>query len=125
MKSRKTVFKRAAKKMDEGYGLCIFPEGGVTDDESIVLDKFKSGAFRLAASKDVEIIPVSYPDNKRHLPYDYKKGYPGVLRAEIHPFLRAKNDSSEAIEELEKECFETVLSGLQSAQVKSLINEIR
>jgi 1-acyl-sn-glycerol-3-phosphate acyltransferase len=37
------VLKRPKK--DRGLSVCIFPEGGVPDDESILLDTFKDGAL--------------------------------------------------------------------------------
>ncbi len=125
LKSRKTVFERAGVKMDQGFGLCIFPEGMVPDDTQVLLAPFKSGAFRLAASKGVEIIPVSYPDNKRRFSYDFWKGCPGSLRAIIHPFISAKDDSPESIEELQNQCYNIVRSGLEPDEIKSLANEIR
>jgi 1-acyl-sn-glycerol-3-phosphate acyltransferase len=39
--------------------ICIFPEGGVPDDESIVLDTFKDGAFR-AWLLSITITPISF-----------------------------------------------------------------
>ena len=46
--SRRAVFNSAQQKINLGYSICIFPEGGVPSDESIILDDFKDGAFRLA-----------------------------------------------------------------------------
>ncbi|MDZ7845480.1 MAG: lysophospholipid acyltransferase family protein [Owenweeksia sp.] len=75
MRSRQQAFEKGAEKLKEGVGLCIFPEGGVPDPQ-VDLARFKVGAFRLAAEHHLRIIPVSFPDNKRHLPYDFKKGIP-------------------------------------------------
>src|SRR5690606_12700022 len=47
-KSRVEAFRRAEIRLNEGLSVCIFPEGGVPDDLSILLDEFKDGAFRLA-----------------------------------------------------------------------------
>jgi 1-acyl-sn-glycerol-3-phosphate acyltransferase len=38
-----------------------FPEGGVPDDESILLDTFKDGAFRLAIEHQIPIVPSRLP----------------------------------------------------------------
>ncbi len=115
MRSRQEVFMRGAEKLDEGIGLCIYPEGGVPKEE-IELAPFKKGAFRLAVEKNLPIIPVSYPDNKRHLPFDFSKGAPGILRAEIHPFLYPRSNDPKEVDRLMKECYQTVLSGLQPEQ---------
>ena len=45
--------------------ICIFPEGGVPDDESVVLDSFKDGAFRLAIDHQLPIVPITFGDNKK------------------------------------------------------------
>ena len=47
-KSKMEVFNQAQKRINRGLSICIFPEGGVPQDESILLDTFKDGAFRLA-----------------------------------------------------------------------------
>ena len=39
--SRREVYIQAMERIGEGLSICIFPEGGVPDDESIVLDSFK------------------------------------------------------------------------------------
>ncbi|MGB5419459.1 lysophospholipid acyltransferase family protein, partial [Algibacter sp.] len=44
-KSRQAVFLRAQRRLKTGVSICIFPEGGVPE-EQIMLDAFKDGAFR-------------------------------------------------------------------------------
>jgi len=112
IRSRQEVYQRAAERLDENIGLCIFPEGGVPDPE-VELARFKNGAFRLAVEKQIPIIPVSYPDNKKHFPFDFKKGKPGVLRAEIHEFLYPEEGGSLEVERLKEECFQTIAEGLR------------
>jgi 1-acyl-sn-glycerol-3-phosphate acyltransferase len=124
LRSRIEVFERGAEQIDEGKGLCIYPEGGVPD-EDILLAPFKSGAFRLAAQKDIPIIPVSYLNNKEHMPYDFKKGYPGVLKAVVHPFIIPKGEDDAEIERMKELCFNTIFEPLNAYQnKKELINEI-
>ncbi|WP_417609580.1 lysophospholipid acyltransferase family protein [Owenweeksia hongkongensis] len=115
MRSRKTVFDRAAVKIDEGYGLCIFPEGGVPDTD-VVLAPFKTGAFRLAVNKQITIIPVSFLDNKKHLPFDFAKGGPGILRAVVHPFIVPNSAEEHEVEILMEKCREAILSGLSVSE---------
>ncbi len=83
-KSRKAVFDRARKRLQNGYGICIFPEGGVPDDEEIILDTFKDGAFRLAIEHEIDIVPITLPDSKKRFPFSFYKGGPGRLRAFVH-----------------------------------------
>lgn len=82
--SRSAVYKKAKKRLDQGLSICIFPEGGVPDDESILLDQFKDGAFRLALQCGIPIVPVTFVDNKRRFPYTFFKGTPGKSRVVVH-----------------------------------------
>lgn len=83
-KSRKEVFNRAQARLNTGVSICIFPEGGVPDDESVVLDEFKNGAFRLAIDHQIPILPLSFLDNKKRFSYTFFSGSPGKMRAYIH-----------------------------------------
>lgn len=83
-KSRKAVFKRASARLATGTGICIFPEGGVPNDTSIILDSFKDGAFRLAIEHQIAVLPVTLFDNKKRFPFDFFKGNPGKMRAYTH-----------------------------------------
>lgn len=82
-RSRKEVFDQAQARLNQGLSICIFPEGGVSDDESIVLDTFKDGAFRLAIDHQIPIAPLVFFDNKRRFPFTFYKGSPGKMRAEV------------------------------------------
>ena len=90
-KSRKGVFLRAQKRLKQGVSICIFPEGGVPDDESVVLDDFKDGAFRLAINHHIPIVPLTFLDNKKRLSYTFFSGSPGRMRVKIHQFLSTEN----------------------------------
>ncbi|MCK8143452.1 1-acyl-sn-glycerol-3-phosphate acyltransferase, partial [Flavobacterium sp. I-SCBP12n] len=82
-KSRYQVFERAQSRIKQGLSICIFPEGGVPDDESIVLDEFKDGAFRIAIEHQLPIVPLVFFDNKKRLSYTFFSGSPGRMRAKI------------------------------------------
>ncbi len=85
-KSRQAVFLRAQKRLKQGLSICIFPEGGVPD-ESILLDDFKDGAFRLAINHKTPIVPLTFADNKTRFSYTFFSGSPGKMRAKIHKFI--------------------------------------
>lgn len=89
-KSRFRVFELAQKRLQQGLSICIFPEGGVPDDESIVLDQFKDGAFRLAIEHQIPIVPMSFIDNKKRFPFRFFSGTTGRMRVKIHPFIETK-----------------------------------
>ncbi len=86
-KSRMAVYERAQKRIKQGLSICIFPEGKVPDDESILLDEFKTGAFNLAIDHKLPIVPMSFIDNKKRFSYTFFSGSMGVMRVKIHTFL--------------------------------------
>ena len=83
-KSRMAVFERAQKRLNQGLSICIFPEGGVPHDESIMLDEFKDGAFRLAIEHQIPIVPITFADNKKRFSYTFFSGSPGKMRVKVH-----------------------------------------
>jgi len=90
-KSRMAVYERAQRRIKQGMSICIFPEGKVPDDESVVLDEFKGGAFNLAIDHKLPIVPMSFYDNKERLSYTIFSGSMGVMRVKIHPFIETEN----------------------------------
>lgn len=86
-KSRVQAFRNAEKRLNQGLSVCIFPEGGVPDDYHLILDEFKDGAFRLAIEHQIPIAPMTFHDNKKRLPYDFFKGFPGKMRVKKHSII--------------------------------------
>lgn len=81
--SRRDVFKQAEHKIAQGYSICIFPEGGVPEDETLLLDEFKDGAFRLAINHQLPVISLVFPDNKKRFSYTFFSGSLGKSRSYI------------------------------------------
>lgn len=114
-KSRMEVFNRAEKRLNQGLSICIFPEGGVPEDESVELDVFKDGAFRLAIEHQIPIVPMTFGDNKQRLSYTFMSGSPGLMRAKIHHFIETKGmpiDDKKAIRDLKDKVREIIYSQL-------------
>lgn len=86
-KSRTGVYRRAQRRLKQGLSICIFPEGGVPDDETIVLDDFKDGAFKMAIAHKIPVVPITFYDNKKRFSFTFFSGGPGSIRARVHPFL--------------------------------------
>ena len=83
-KSKKEVFDRAQQRLNSGLSICIFPEGGVYNECDLVCE-FKAGAFRLALEHQIPIIPMTFVDNLKRLPYEFLAGgSPGKMRVTIH-----------------------------------------
>lgn len=89
--SRRAVFEQANRKIQKGLSVCIFPEGRVPGDESIVLDSFKNGAFILSIEHKIPIVPITFYDNKKRFSYTFFSGKPGKLRVKIHKPIETKN----------------------------------
>jgi 1-acyl-sn-glycerol-3-phosphate acyltransferase len=88
--SRKKVYELAKKRLDKGLSVCIFPEGLVPSDESILLAEFRNGAFVLAIEHQIPIVPISFYDNKKRFSYTFFSGSPGTLRVKIHKPILTK-----------------------------------
>ena len=89
-RSRTGVYRRAHKRLSKGLSICIFPEGGVPE-ENIVLDKFKDGAFKMALNQKIPIVPIVFYDNKKRFPFTFFNGHPGITRAKVMPFVNTVN----------------------------------
>ena len=85
-RSRTAVYIRAQKRLSSGLSICIFPEGGVPEEE-IVLDSFKDGAFKMAIAHNIPVVPITFCDNKRRFPFTFFAGGPGPLRVKVHQFF--------------------------------------
>ncbi|MDG2052987.1 MAG: lysophospholipid acyltransferase family protein [Flavobacteriaceae bacterium] len=114
LKSRRAVFNSAQQKINLGYSICIFPEGGVPYNESIVLDDFKDGAFRLAIEHKIPIAPITFHDNKKLFSYTFFSGGPGKMRVMIHPVISTSNYSIEMKKELNNKTHAIILEELKN-----------
>jgi 1-acyl-sn-glycerol-3-phosphate acyltransferase len=94
-RSRKDVFDAAQERLKAGLSICIFPEGGVPDDENVILDNFKDGAFRLAIDHQIPIVPMTFHDNKKRFSYTFLSGGPGKMRVKSHQFVLTEETSKE------------------------------
>ncbi|MVO10632.1 1-acyl-sn-glycerol-3-phosphate acyltransferase [Flavobacterium sp. TP390] len=112
-KSRFKVFELAQKRLHQGLSICIFPEGGVPDDESIVLDEFKDGAFRLAIEHQIPIVPMTFIDNKRRFPFRFFSGTTGRMRVKVHPFIETKGLSLDHKTALKEQTRAVILNELE------------
>ena len=113
-KSRVDAINSAQRKLNMGYSVCIFPEGGVPDDESIVLDEFKDGAFRLAIKHQIPIAPMTFLDNKKRFSYTFFSGGPGKMRVMVHALIPTTNYTMTSKKELNKVTHKIILTQLNS-----------
>ncbi len=113
-KSKIDAINNAQRKLNMGYSICIFPEGGVPGDEKIVLDEFKNGAFRLAIEHQIPIAPMTFLDNKKRFSYTFFSGGPGKMRVKVHGLIPTKNYTLKNKKELNNITREIILAQLNS-----------
>lgn len=82
-KSRWEVYGRAEKKLALGYSICVFPEVSYEDD-TVFLNSFKRGAFKIAIDHQLPVVPMVFYDCKRKHPWHPNFGYPGELRVQTY-----------------------------------------
>lgn len=123
-KSRMEVFNEAQKRINRGLSICIFPEGGVPHDETLILDAFKDGAFRLAAEHHLPIVPLVFPDNKKRLSYTFYSGSPGLMRAKMLSPVETVSAASvpKDRKELREQVRSLILNELLEFQKTDLLN---
>ena len=109
-KSRAEVYTRCAERMAEGQSIVIFPEGGVPDDTSIMLDAFKDGAFTLSATHNAPILVFTFAGFKEMFPFDNSKGHPGCGKIFFNGIL----EPSANIQEAKNQARETIRKTLES-----------
>lgn len=103
-RSRADVYRRCAEKMEEGNSIVIFPEGGVPDDTSVILDEFKDGAFTLSSKHHSPIVVFTFTGLKEMFPFNSSEGYPGKAKVYFNGIL----DPSASPKELKLSSFETI-----------------
>jgi len=109
-KSRADVYRRCAERMEEGQSIVIFPEGGVPDDTSVLLDSFKDGAFTLAYKHHSPIVVFTFVGLKKMFPFDYSEGFPGKVKVYFNDIL-------------EPDCSAAELKMMAHAEIKNILEK--
>lgn len=112
-RSRSAVYRRAQKRLQNGLSICIFPEGGVPDDERVVLDSFKDGAFKMAIAHGIPIVPMTFFDCKKRFPFRFFGGSPGLLRVKVHPFVETSGLGQADVARLREQIRAVLLESLE------------
>ncbi len=111
-KSRTGVYRRAQRRLNQGLSICIFPEGGVPDEE-VLLDEFKDGAFKMAIAHQIPVVPMTFYDCKQRFSFTFLSGGPGRLRAKVHRFFETGILGEEDKSTLREEIRVLILNELQ------------
>lgn len=90
--------KLAARRLNQGYRLLIFPEGTRTRNGE--LGRFKRGGFRLAASVAADIIAVSLENTQKVCGRNSILAGSGSLRITVHPAVSTADLTEDQVLEL-------------------------
>jgi 1-acyl-sn-glycerol-3-phosphate acyltransferase len=86
-KEARVSLDEAMEALDEGIAVAIFPEGMIPED-SPQLKRFKNGAFKMALTKQVPILPITFLYNHERMANPYRflsKASPGTCEVIVHP----------------------------------------
>ena len=108
-------FMQARQEIQKGWSLVIFPEGRIADEVCPNMIPFKEGAFKLAKSEKIPIVPITFLDNY-HLfsdPGDVLGwAHPGISRICIHPTITIEEVNALSEKELSQKAFGLVAGPL-------------
>lgn len=110
------AIRKGKKALEKGTSLVIFPEGGIIDGYAPRVAPFKNGAFELAKSEGVAIVPITFTNNFQiigEVEKLFSLARPGVAEAIIHPFLSKEEVQELSILELKKKCFDLIEAPLK------------
>lgn len=115
-------FIQARQEIQKGWSLVIFPEGRIADDVSPTMIPFKEGAFKLAKSEKIPIVPITFLDNY-HLFSDpgdvFGWAHPGISRVCIHPAITVEEVAALSEQELLQKAFSVVAQPLVDRGIMS------
>ncbi len=107
------AFVKAKSALEEGFSLCIFPEGGIPDLKAPEMARFKDGAFLLAKKTGAPIVPVSLTNNYKLFsdPADFfGPARPGVSHVYVHESIYINEEN---FKEMKAKCFDLIASKLK------------
>lgn len=108
-------FVLAKKAIEAGWGLMIFPEGGIPDDNLPQMKEFKDGAFKLAKATRVPLVPITFLNNYKLFSDPDKilgEAHPGISKVYQHKTIELETIDTLSVEELKEMCFGVIASKL-------------
>lgn len=118
LKAAKSLI-HARKKLQNGWSLIIFPEGGIPDHKRPEMLPFKDGAFKLAKDSKIPILPVTFVNNYQLFtdPTDFFGScHPGVSKIVFHPVISIEEINDKSVGELNEYVFNLINSELNTSE---------
>lgn len=104
-------FIHAKQALLQGWSLVVFPEGGIPDDNLPQMKPFKDGAFKLAKSAGVPLVPITFLNNYK-LFSDPDKFFgpasPGICKVYQHDIITPQQIRTLTENELRDHCFDLI-----------------
>jgi 1-acyl-sn-glycerol-3-phosphate acyltransferase len=116
------AFIKAAEHIDKGRSMSIFPEGQIPDSAPAMIP-FKNGPFKLAISKKIPVIPITFVNNWKILPDKPNGGFgggPGIARIIIHPPIETKDLTDEDADTLKDRVYKVINSEIECPEENEL-----
>ena len=114
--SRTDVYRKTQKRLASGLSVCIFPEGGVPPPH-IVLDTFKEGAFKMAISHEIPLVPIVFFDHKKIFPFEFFNGRPGRSRVKVCEFINTHKMVTSQSKYLKERVFNEMFSTIEKGPI--------
>lgn len=106
----------AEKAIQQGWSIAIFPEGGIPDDDNPKMIPFKDGAFKLAKSLEIPVVPITFLNNF-YLFSDptliLGPARPGIADVIVHKVVSKEQVQSMSVKELREHCFDIISQPLE------------
>jgi 1-acyl-sn-glycerol-3-phosphate acyltransferase len=102
---------QAMKEIRVGWSIVIFPEGGIPGHENPKMLDFKGGAFQLAKSMKIPIVPITYLNNHKLFSDPTKilgLASPGISKVVIHPTISVEEIEGLTQTELKAKCHKII-----------------
>jgi 1-acyl-sn-glycerol-3-phosphate acyltransferase len=102
---------RASKEAKNGWSIMIFPEGGIPDGQAPKMIRFKDGAFQLAKSLKLPIVPITFTNNYKLFSDPTEilgPARPGLSKVYIHESIPVERITAMEIKELRQYCFDII-----------------
>lgn len=105
------AYSMANRAVAEGWSIVIFPEGTIPDKDCPKMLPFKDGAFKMAKTMGVSLLPLTFTNNYKLFsdPTDILgPARPGISRVFIHPYFSVEEMQSMEISEIRQACFDRI-----------------
>jgi 1-acyl-sn-glycerol-3-phosphate acyltransferase len=112
MRARRSI-ELTKTAVQKGFSIAIFPEGLIPNEGIPAMKPFKKGAFVLAISQQVPIVPITFSNNWKLFGTEsdvFGPGRPGIAKCIFHDPIYTEGLKIEGINELIKKTYSKIES---------------